>query len=65
MAFRAIFEKPAQRGGLTIVVFGFRGGRKIAAENGYAEAMDTKYRCKACEHTWTEREPVKKATKPA
>ncbi len=43
----------------------FRGRKKIAAENGHAESMDTKYRCKACEHSWTEREAIKKVTKPA
>jgi DNA-directed RNA polymerase subunit M/transcription elongation factor TFIIS len=37
----------------------FRGRKKIPAEAGQGEAMDTKYRCKACEHVWTERVPVK------
>ena len=37
----------------------FRGRKKIPAENGQAEAMDTKFRCKDCEHVWTERMPVK------
>jgi DNA-directed RNA polymerase subunit M/transcription elongation factor TFIIS len=32
----------------------FRDRKKIPAENGQAEAMDTKYRFKTCEHIWTE-----------
>jgi rubredoxin len=36
----------------------FRGRKMIPAENGHAEAMDTKYRCRACAHVWTERVPV-------
>lgn len=43
----------------------FRGRKKISAEAGQEEAMETKYRCKVCEHIWTEREPVKKVTKQA
>jgi DNA-directed RNA polymerase subunit M/transcription elongation factor TFIIS len=32
----------------------FRGRKKIAAEpgQGEAEAVETKYRCKACAHEW-------------
>ena len=37
----------------------FRGRKPIPAQNGQPEAMDTKYRCKACEHIWTERVPIK------
>jgi len=29
----------------------FRGRKKIAGEDG-KEAMETKYRCKACGHEW-------------
>lgn len=43
----------------------FRGRKKIPAEAGQEEAMETKYRCEVCEHVWTERVPVKKETKPA
>ena len=28
----------------------FRGRKKIMAENGQEAAMETKYRCKECEH---------------
>jgi hypothetical protein len=30
----------------------FRGRKKIEAANGQEEAVETKYRCKACEHEW-------------
>ena len=30
----------------------FRSRKKIVAENGEVEAVETKYRCKACGHEW-------------
>ena len=36
----------------------FRGRKKIPAENGQPVAMETKYRCSACEHVWKERVPI-------
>jgi DNA-directed RNA polymerase subunit M/transcription elongation factor TFIIS len=30
----------------------FRGRKKVEAENGEPEAVETKYRCKACGHEW-------------
>ena len=39
----------------------FRGRKKIAAEVGKLEAVETTYRCKECEHAWKERVPVKQA----
>jgi DNA-directed RNA polymerase subunit M/transcription elongation factor TFIIS len=36
----------------------FRSRKKIPAENGQPEAMETKYRCKACGHEWKVREPL-------
>ena len=32
----------------------------IPAENGQPEAMETKYRCKSCEHEWKVRVPVRR-----
>ena len=40
----------------------FRGRKTIPAENGQEVAVETRYRCKACEHAWKERVPVKKET---
>ena len=37
----------------------FRGRKKIPAEAGQEEAMETKFRCTVCEHVWKERAPVK------
>jgi DNA-directed RNA polymerase subunit M/transcription elongation factor TFIIS len=37
----------------------FRGRKKIPATDGKAEAIETTYRCKECEHAWKERVPVK------
>jgi DNA-directed RNA polymerase subunit M/transcription elongation factor TFIIS len=37
----------------------FRGRKKIMAEDGKPEAVETTYRCKECEHAWKERVPVK------
>jgi len=36
----------------------FRGRKKFPVENGQAEATETKYRCKQCEHIWRERVPM-------
>ena len=36
----------------------FRGRKKIPAAAGQEEAMETKYRCTACEHEWKERTPI-------
>jgi DNA-directed RNA polymerase subunit M/transcription elongation factor TFIIS len=30
----------------------FRGRKKVPAEGGQGEAVETKYRCKACSHEW-------------
>lgn len=30
----------------------FRSRKKVAAEGGQGEAVETKYRCKACGHEW-------------
>ena len=35
----------------------FRSRKKISAENGKPEAVETKYRCKACGHVWSEKTP--------
>ena len=32
-------------------------GRKGIIEEGRPEAVETKYRCKACTHAWRERKP--------
>ena len=40
----------------------FRGRKKILASEGQEEAMETKYRCKECEHAWKEQVPVKEVT---
>jgi DNA-directed RNA polymerase subunit M/transcription elongation factor TFIIS len=37
----------------------FRGRKKVAAEAGLPAAVETKYACKACGHSWKERVPVK------
>jgi hypothetical protein len=39
----------------------FRGRKKIAAEGDQSPAVDTKYACRACGHTWKERVAVKAA----
>jgi hypothetical protein len=39
----------------------FRSRKKVGAEQGQREAVETKYRCKACEHEWKVRVPVKEA----
>ncbi len=36
----------------------FRSRKKIPAGNGEPEAVETKYRCKACEHEWKVRAPA-------
>ena len=33
----------------------FRSRKKIAAENGKPEAVETKYRCQLCNHEWREK----------
>jgi len=33
----------------------FRGRKKVAAEAGRSDAVETKYRCRACGHEWRER----------
>ncbi len=30
----------------------FRSRKKLPAEGGIPESVETKYRCKACEHEW-------------
>jgi DNA-directed RNA polymerase subunit M/transcription elongation factor TFIIS len=30
----------------------FRGRKKVSAEPGKPEAVETKYRCRACGHEW-------------
>jgi len=40
----------------------FRGRKKIPAEPGQEESMETKYRCKACEHEWKVRAPLARKT---
>ena len=37
----------------------FRSRKKIEAAQGQAPAVETKYRCKACEHEWRVRVAVK------
>jgi DNA-directed RNA polymerase subunit M/transcription elongation factor TFIIS len=37
----------------------FRGRKKIAAEGDQPPALETKYACRACGHTWKERVAVK------
>src|SRR5262245_52345578 len=32
--------------------YAFRSRRKIAAKPGQPEVIETRYRCKACEHEW-------------
>jgi len=39
----------------------FRGRKKIPAEKDQAEAVETKYRCKACGNDWKVRVPDKKS----
>ncbi len=36
----------------------FRSRKKIPAEAGMKDAMETKYRCKECEHEWKVRTAV-------
>jgi DNA-directed RNA polymerase subunit M/transcription elongation factor TFIIS len=36
----------------------FRGRKKVETENGEPEAVETKYRCKACGHEWRVKIPV-------
>jgi DNA-directed RNA polymerase subunit M/transcription elongation factor TFIIS len=36
----------------------FRGRKKIPAAKAEPEAVETKYRCKACQHEWRVRAPV-------
>jgi DNA-directed RNA polymerase subunit M/transcription elongation factor TFIIS len=38
----------------------FRSRKKIPAGDGQPEAMETKYRCKSCEHEWKVRVPVQR-----
>jgi hypothetical protein len=42
--------------------YAFRGRRNIPPAAEQAEATETKYRCKACEHEWKVRVEVKAAT---
>ena len=35
----------------------FRSRRNVAQEEGQGEAVETKYRCKACGHEWRVRVP--------
>jgi DNA-directed RNA polymerase subunit M/transcription elongation factor TFIIS len=37
----------------------FRSRKQIEAKGGQPEAVETKYRCKSCQHEW--REPVEAA----
>jgi transposase-like protein len=39
----------------------FRGRKEIAPEPGKAPAIETRYLCKDCGHTWREQVPVKGA----
>lgn len=39
----------------------FRGRKKIPAEAEQPAAIETKYACRECGHTWKERVPVKEA----
>jgi hypothetical protein len=36
----------------------FRGRKRIEAEGDTPAAVETKYRCKACQHEWRERMPA-------
>ena len=38
--------------------YAFRGRKKVEAEEGKPEAVETKYRCKACGEVWKVRTPV-------
>jgi DNA-directed RNA polymerase subunit M/transcription elongation factor TFIIS len=42
--------------------YAFRGRKKILADekSNQIEAMETKFRCKACEHEWREKEVAQK-----
>ena len=40
----------------------FRSRKKILAEPCKEEAVETKYRCKACEHEWKEQVPARRGT---
>jgi DNA-directed RNA polymerase subunit M/transcription elongation factor TFIIS len=37
----------------------FRGRKIISSKPGQEETMETKYRCKACEHVWSVQRPGK------
>jgi rubredoxin len=39
----------------------FRGRKRIAPQLGQPAAVETKYVCKACGHSWRESVPVKEA----
>jgi DNA-directed RNA polymerase subunit M/transcription elongation factor TFIIS len=41
--------------------YAFRGRKKVAADEGKAEAVETKYACKSCGHSWKETVPGKEA----
>ena len=38
--------------------YAFRGRKKVQAENGATQAVETKYRCKACGHEWRVKSPA-------
>lgn len=40
----------------------FRSRKKIEAGDGKPGALETKYRCKSCNHEWKERVEVKTAS---
>ena len=35
--------------------YAFRSRKKIEPKNGQEAAVETKYRCKACQHEWKEK----------
>lgn len=38
--------------------YSFRSRKKVAADAVQPEALETKYRCKTCQHEWRERVAV-------
>ena len=40
----------------------FRGRKKIEAQDEKLGEIETRYRCKDCDHLWKERVPAKEAT---
>jgi transposase-like protein len=37
--------------------YAFRSRKKLVSKEAQSEAIETKFRCKACQHEWKERSP--------